>query len=76
MGELAGTLDAGEVLARLRAEHGYTILLVEQNAKAALRVSDRAYVLASGLITHAGTAQELLSSQEVQEQYLGKKAAT
>ena len=64
------------VLSRLRAEHGCTILLVEQNAKAALRVSDRAYVLASGLITHTGTAQELLSSQEVQEHYLGKTAGS
>jgi branched-chain amino acid transport system ATP-binding protein len=66
--------DIFRVLTRLRAEHGLTILLVEQNAKAALRISDRAYVLSGGRITHSGTSQELLSSQDVQEHYLGKKS--
>jgi len=66
--------DIFRVLTRLRAEHGLTILLVEQNAKAALRISDRAYVLSGGRITHSGTAQELLSSRDVQEHYLGKKS--
>ena len=67
--------DIFRVLARLRAERGCTILLVEQNAKAALRISDRAYVLATGAITHAGTSAELLASQDIQEHYLGKRAA-
>lgn len=55
------------------AESGVTVLLVEQNAKAALKLADRAYVLEVGKITHEGTAQELLASEKIQEAYLGKK---
>lgn len=55
------------------AQTGVTVLLVEQNAKAALKLADRAYVLEVGKITHQGTAQELLNSQKIQEAYLGKK---
>jgi len=55
------------------AESGVTVLLVEQNAKAALKLADRAYVLEVGKITHAGTADELLNSETIQEAYLGKK---
>lgn len=55
------------------AQSGVTVLLVEQNAKAALKLADRAYVLEVGKITHAGTAQELLNSETIQEAYLGKK---
>jgi branched-chain amino acid transport system ATP-binding protein len=50
---------------------GVTILLVEQNARAALRLADRAYVLETGQITTAGTAQELLDDTAVQASYLG-----
>ena len=50
---------------------GITILLVEQNAKKALKVSDRGYVLQTGAITLSGTGQELLGNDTVREAYLG-----
>jgi len=50
---------------------GTTILLVEQNAQAALSVADRAYVLETGKITLSGTGAELLASDKVREAYLG-----
>jgi len=55
------------------ANAGVTVLLVEQNAKAALKLANRAYVLEVGKITHEGTAEELLNSETIQEAYLGKK---
>ncbi|MGM0624183.1 MAG: ABC transporter ATP-binding protein, partial [Campylobacterota bacterium] len=55
------------------ADAGVTVLLVEQNAKAALKLADRAYVLEVGNITHEGSSQELLNSKTIQEAYLGKK---
>ena len=55
------------------AQSGVTVLLVEQNAKAALKLADRAYVLEVGKITHEGTSEELLNSSTIQEDYLGKK---
>lgn len=58
------------VIARLRAE-GRTILLIEQNAQAALSIADRGYVLETGRIALQGTGPELLSSAEVQRAYLG-----
>jgi len=50
---------------------GLTVLLVEQNARAALTIADRGYVLETGRITAAGAAQELLSDRRVQAAYLG-----
>ncbi|MBI4275756.1 MAG: ABC transporter ATP-binding protein [Rhizobiales bacterium] len=50
---------------------GLTILLVEQNARAALAIADRGYVIETGQITATGTAQELLSDSRVQAAYLG-----
>jgi len=52
-------------------KEGITILLVEQNAKKALKVSHRGYVLQTGIITLAGTGQELLKNDTVREAYLG-----
>jgi len=52
---------------------GVTVLVVEQNARAALAISDRGYVLAEGQQRFAGTAQELLSSPDVGELYLGTR---
>ena len=52
-------------------ESGTTILLVEQNAKMALDIADKAYVLETGRITMAGTAKELQNSEAVQKAYLG-----
>lgn len=51
---------------------GVTILLVEQNARMALRLADRGYVLEVGNIVHQDTASALLASPEVQAAYLGK----
>ena len=50
---------------------GTTILLVEQNAQAALSIADRAYVLETGNITLSGTGSELAKSDEVRKAYLG-----
>ncbi len=50
---------------------GVTILLVEQNAKMALAVADKAYVLETGNIVLSGSGQELASSEEVKKAYLG-----
>ena len=52
-------------------ESGTTILLVEQNARKALAVADRAYVLETGSVTLSGTGAELSSSDEVRKAYLG-----
>jgi len=57
-------------------QHGMTILLVEQNARLALSMADRAYVLESGVITLSGTANELLNDDRVREAYLGVDAKT
>jgi branched-chain amino acid transport system ATP-binding protein len=51
---------------------GTTILLVEQNAREALRISHRAYVLDTGRITLTGTGEELLTNEEVKRAFLGK----
>jgi branched-chain amino acid transport system ATP-binding protein len=53
-------------------EQGVTILLVEQNARAALRLANRAYVLETGQIALSGTASELLRSERVRKAYLGE----
>ncbi|HOO55739.1 MAG TPA: ABC transporter ATP-binding protein [bacterium] len=56
---------------RLRSE-GVTIVLIEQNAHAALSVADRGYVLETGRVVLDGTVEELLENQEVNRAYLGK----
>jgi branched-chain amino acid transport system ATP-binding protein len=50
---------------------GITILLVEQDAYAALKVADRGYVLETGRIVAEGTARDLLHSDQIQRAYLG-----
>lgn len=52
-------------------EQGTTVLLVEQNAKMALAIADRAYVLETGKITLEGTGAELANSEQVKKAYLG-----
>ena len=52
-------------------EQGTTILLIEQNAKTALKIADRGYVLANGKIKLEGTGEELLNNEAVQHTYLG-----
>ena len=61
-----------EVIVRLR-EEGNTVLLVEQNAKAALAIADRGYVLETGKVIVQGPAQDLLGNQDVQRAYLGRE---
>jgi branched-chain amino acid transport system ATP-binding protein len=52
-------------------QKGVSILLVEQNAKAALQIADRAYVMEQGRITHEGAARDLLQDSRVIQSYLG-----
>ncbi len=60
----------GGIIADLNRD-GTTILLVEQNARMALRLAHRAYVIANGVIARSGTGAELLRDPSVQEAYLG-----
>ena len=64
--------DIFRVIERLRSEEGTTILLVEQNARAALKVADRGYVLETGKVILEGIASELLENKDVQRAYLGR----
>jgi branched-chain amino acid transport system ATP-binding protein len=57
-------------------DEGTTVLLVEQNALAALALSDRAYVIDLGRTTLSGTGAELLADPRVQEAYLGENVGT
>ncbi|MCK4910670.1 MAG: ABC transporter ATP-binding protein, partial [Thermodesulfovibrionales bacterium] len=59
------------VVRRLR-EDGATVLLVEQNAKAALAIADRGYVIETGRIILQGPSEELLHNRDVQRAYLGR----
>lgn len=63
--EILGTL------VRLREERGMSVLLAEQNAREALQVVDRGYVLKNGRIALEGTAAELRENAEVKAAYLG-----
>jgi branched-chain amino acid transport system ATP-binding protein len=63
--------DILATLGQLRRE-GVTILLVEQNARAALKVADRAYVLETGRIILTGEASDLLQNRQVTRAYLGR----
>jgi len=60
-----------DTIAWLR-DSGVTILLVEQNARSALRLADRGYVLETGQVVCEGSARELMDNREVQRAYLGK----
>ena len=64
--------DIFAIVKRLR-EEGITILLIEQNANAALNAADYGYVMETGSITLEGSGQELLTNKSVQEAYLGKQ---
>ena len=63
--------DIFEIIKTLHAQ-GMTILLVEQNANAALKVADYAFVLQTGMMGVQGTGAELLNNPEVKAAYLGK----
>jgi branched-chain amino acid transport system ATP-binding protein len=60
-----------KVVRRLN-DHGTTILLVEQNARAALQIAQYGYVLETGIVALEGPAQELLADDKVRRAYLGK----
>jgi branched-chain amino acid transport system ATP-binding protein len=60
-----------DILVQLK-EQGMTILLVEQNARAALQIADRGYVLENGRVVLDGPAADLLADQDVKRAYLGK----
>ena len=59
------------IIVRLRNE-GNTVLLVEQNARSALRIANRGYVLETGRIILEGAADDLLANRDVQRAYLGR----
>ena len=59
-----------EILARLKAE-GMTVLLVEQNARAALGIADRGYIMETGRVTASGSAGALLADDRVRAAFLG-----
>jgi branched-chain amino acid transport system ATP-binding protein len=59
-----------DIIQQIRAE-GVTVVMVEQNAAAALELSDRAYVMEQGSVTLSGTGQALLDDPHVQKAYLG-----
>jgi branched-chain amino acid transport system ATP-binding protein len=65
--------DIFSIIRELKSE-GITILLIEQNANAALRCADQAYVLETGRITMSGTGEALLADQRVRDAYLGSTA--
>ncbi|URA09754.1 ABC transporter ATP-binding protein [Thermospira aquatica] len=60
-----------EIINKLNKEKGLSVLLVEQNARQALKVADRGYVLEIGKITLSGSGQDLLDNPEVKKAYLG-----
>ncbi|VVE31929.1 ABC transporter ATP-binding protein [Pandoraea fibrosis] len=64
-----------EAIVRVRDQEKVTILMVEQNAMEALRISDRAYVLSMGTVALTGAADALLKDEQVRELYLGGRAA-
>lgn len=53
-------------------EEGMTVLLIEQNANAALKIADVGYIMETGRITLSGSGQELLSNDEIKKAYLGE----
>jgi len=61
-----------DTITSVRREAGLTVLLVEQNARAALRMCDRGYVLETGQVVLEGTPRQLETNREVQRAYLGK----
>ena len=63
--------DLFEQIVRINRELGTTVLLVEQNARMALAISDYGYVMERGTIQTSGTAKELLQSEKVIKAYLG-----
>ncbi len=59
------------IIEKINQEEGITILLVEQNANMALKISHRAYVLETGRIVLHGLAKDIIKNKQVKEAYLG-----
>ena len=60
-----------DLIKRINEEEGTTILLVEQNARLALSISDYAYVMEGGRVVLEGTSKEMVENEDVREFYLG-----
>ena len=63
--------DIFHIITRIR-DDGSTVLLVEQNARSALKIANRGYVLETGRVILEGEAEDLLANREIQRAYLGK----
>ncbi|WP_230399334.1 ABC transporter ATP-binding protein [Novisyntrophococcus fermenticellae] len=63
--------DIFRIAKKVAIEEGLTIVLVEQDVRKALKLADRGYVLENGVINISGTAQELMTNEEVKKAYLG-----
>lgn len=70
------TQDIFRHIVELRNTLGLTVLLVEQNARSALKIADRGYVLETGRIILQGPAEDLLANKDVQRAYLGRDLDT
>ncbi|MET0348348.1 MAG: ABC transporter ATP-binding protein [Rhizobacter sp.] len=68
-------LEVFQAVMDIRAKEHVTVLMVEQNALEALRISDRAYVLSMGAVALTGEAKALMDDPQVRELYLGGRAA-
>lgn len=68
-------IEVFQAVMDIRAKEQVTVLMVEQNALEALRISDRAYVLAMGAVALTGHAKSLMDDPQVRELYLGGRAA-
>ena len=66
-------IEVAKLVQKINGE-GVTIVLVEQNARLALKISDRAFVLETGSVALQGSSAELLASDSVQNAYLGGSA--
>lgn len=64
-----------QIVRRINREQGVTVLLVEQNANAALQVADHGYVLELGRVVMEGPSAQLIESEDIKEFYLGKAEA-
>jgi branched-chain amino acid transport system ATP-binding protein len=71
MGLAPNLVDQLLTVIRALQDDSLTILLVEQNARAALAIADRAYVLETGRVTLSGPAAEIQADRRVKEAYLG-----
>ncbi len=65
--------EIAAIIQRLNAEQGVSVLLVEQNAKMALEISEYGYVMENGRIVMEDTSERLQNATDIQEFYLGMK---